>query len=258
MKMPSVERNCIVLNVEMCDLLMETFSALNEGILALSARSGEQSEPVPILLQLRSGFAESPAWFLIQAAEFDPEPLTVANLRVRDVYASERLGKALLELMASEQWFDRNPQGAYSLTPTGHTVLTRIKETPRKLLNQLEQLPAGDVARLASLLGRIIKASKSSPTPPGTWCLTHSRNRAPAEDDPAVVQLYQYFSDFNAFRDDAHMAAWQAQDVGGYLWEAFALVCSGTANSAATVFDQLAHRGYSRSEYAVALAALTR
>jgi hypothetical protein len=75
----------------------------------------------------------------------------------------------------------------------------------------------------------------------------------PADD---LAQLN--FSDFNAFRDDAHMAAWQSYQLDGYVWEAFALVCDGQANSAATLFEQLAYRGYSCGEYAAALETLTR
>ena len=85
-----------------------------------------------------------------------------------------------------------------------------------------------------------------------------ARRRAPADHDPALLRIAQYFSDFNAFRDDAHMAAWQSQQLDGYLWEAFALVCDGEADSAAALFEQLAYRGYSFGEYAAALEILTR
>ena len=82
------------------------------------ARLPEPPPPRHPLLQLRAGLAESPGWFLVQAAEFDPEPLTVAALRVRDIYASERIVQALLELMAGEQWFDRQGE-VYTLTEHG-------------------------------------------------------------------------------------------------------------------------------------------
>ena len=44
----------------------------------------------------------------------------------------------------------------------------------------------------------------------------------------------------------------------GQAWEAFALVCEGQTDSADTLFGQLAHRGYSRAEYAAALDELAR
>src|SRR5215213_3454390 len=105
-----------MLDATFYNLLMEAFDAIYS---AGSARIPTPGEPEPAILQLRAGLAESPGWFLIQAAEFDPEPLTVTNLRVRDIYASERIVQALLDLMASEGWLDRSAQDAYALTAKG-------------------------------------------------------------------------------------------------------------------------------------------
>ena len=67
------------------------------------------------------------------------------------------------------------------------------------------------------------------------------------------MRLLQYMDDFNAFRDDAHMATWGLYGVTGQEWEAFAIVYDGTADTAEVIFDKLSHRGYSRSEYTAAL-----
>jgi hypothetical protein len=244
-----------MLDVTFYNLLMEAFDALYS---AGSSRGGTPDEPTPAILQLRAGLAESPGWFLIQAAEFDPEPLTVANLRVRDVYASERIVRALLELMASEEWLDRSAHDTYALTAKGRAVLERRLQRRRELTDVPMPLPADEIDRIATLLGRLIDTSLAAPVPPGSWCLAHSRRRAPAQGAPALLRIAQYFSDFNAFRDDAHMAAWQSYTLDGYVWEAFTLVCAGEADSAASLFEQLAYRGYSCGEYAAALELLTR
>jgi hypothetical protein len=243
-----------MLDAKFYNLLMEAFDALYSA----GSQTDTPAEPLPAILQLRAGLAESPGWFLIQAAEFDPEPLTVANLRVRDVYASERLVQALLELMASEQWLDRSTQDTYALTDKGRAALHSRLQRRQELIDHLPPLPGGAVDRLAALLGQLIDASLAAPVPPGSWCLAHSRRRAPAHAAPALLRIAQYFSDFNAFRDDAHMAAWQSYKLEGYVWEAFALICAGEAESAASVFANLAYRGYSCAEYAAALEALAR
>jgi hypothetical protein len=242
-----------MLDVEFYNLLMDAFDALYSA-----GSTGTPEEPQPAILQLRAGLAESPGWFLIQAAEFDPDPLAVANLRVRDVYASERLVQALLELMASEQWLDRSAQGTYALTAKGRAALQRRLQRRHELAVERLPVPVGEVDRIAALLGRLIEASMAAPVPPGSWCLAHSRRRAPAQEAPVLARIAQYFSDFNAFRDDAHMAAWQSYTLDGYVWEAFSLVFAGAADSAASVFAQLAHRGYSCDEYAAALEVLAR
>lgn len=236
------------------DLLMDAAGAIYAVLAA--ARASEAASSPPPILQLRGGLAESPGWFLLQAAEFDPEPLTVAGLRVRDIYASERIVAALLDLLASEGWLDRDLAGAYALTAAGRTVLDTILARRQRLIAHTELLQPQDLDRLAELLGRIVTASLAVPDPPGVWCLAHSRRRAPPPDAPVLAILLQLFEDLNAFRDDSHMAAWQPLGVTGHAWEAFAHVAGDQAATPADLFRTLAYRGYSEREYADALGAL--
>lgn len=238
-----------MLDSELYDLTQSLGGALAAAMGAVRKHDSDQPAPPPIL-QLRAGYAESPGWFLVQAAEFDPEPLTVEKLRVRDIYASESLVAALLEIMASEGWLDRRGS-AYFLTPKGHAMGQRILENRRRWMAGVV-LPAG-ATELSQQLGDLINRSLQAPEPPGTWCLAHSRNRAPAADAGPLHQLWHTVSDFNAFRDDAHMAAWRPLDLEGYEWEAFSLVAGEQAVTAERVYSQLAHRGYSVSDYASAL-----
>src|SRR5215208_3631377 len=117
-----MERAIPVLDAEFYDLTQDLGGAIFGAMLGAQTQAGTPPEPPP-LLQVRRGLAEAPAWYLIQAAEFDPAPLTVASLRVRDVYASERIVAALLEMMASEKWLDRSAAGEYHLMTEGRAVL---------------------------------------------------------------------------------------------------------------------------------------
>ena len=229
------------------------------GPLVLAARAAGDAAPVPppVLLQLRAGLAESPGWFLVQAEEFDPVPLSVENLRMRDIYASERIVQALLELMASEQWL-RREGGAYYLTDAGRTLRQKAVQRLLDGFARVESLPVADLERLARHFDRLITASLQSAQPPGVWSLAHSRRRAPAGDAPLLAHIFQYVADFNAFRDDAHMAAWQPLQLDGRTWECFALVASGAAASADEIFRQIPHRGYASEDYAAALADLAQ
>jgi len=182
----------------------------------------------------------------------------VTRLRVRDIYASEGIVAALLELLACERYLDHDGRGAYALAVDGRATLARIRERRHGLLAGLEPLPAEEVTRIAAWLDLLIDACLRSGTPPGTWCLAHSRNRAPGAESGPLIRIVQYLDDMNAFRDDAHMAAWQPLGVGGHAWEAFAIVCAGAADSAEAVFATLTHRGYPRSAYATALDGLAR
>ncbi len=50
---------------------------------ALIQKMERPTDPPPPLLQLRRGRAEAPAWFLVQALEFDPEPISVETPATR-------------------------------------------------------------------------------------------------------------------------------------------------------------------------------
>ncbi len=220
-----------------------------------------QTAPLPpvtdsIVYQLRRGYAESPGWLLTQAQEFDPEPLSVERFRVRAVWSSERIVAGLLDLMVGEKWLDRRGED-YWLTETGRSLIQALAERRAQILDPVqEKVSYEDCIRLEGLCRRVLDASLNSAEPPGKWSLAHSRKRDPADDQPIIYKLFQYGADFNAYRDDAHMAAFKPLNVPAYEWEAFSLIWQGGANSAEGIFDQLPHRGYSRTEYMTALSDL--
>lgn len=57
--------------------------AFNTYQASLSEDAKNNQPPPHPLMQIRRGYAESPAWMMIQAKEFDPEPLTVEKLMIR-------------------------------------------------------------------------------------------------------------------------------------------------------------------------------
>jgi hypothetical protein len=242
-------------NAALYDMTQNLQGQLFQTAQALAPAPTTPSTPSP-LLQLRRGLAESPAWLMVQAVEFEPEPLSVERLRVRAIWSSERVIAALLELMASEKWLARIGE-EYHLLPEGQRIKAQMSERTNRLLAPLETaVQTTDVHRLETLLARIIENALHSETPPGVWCLQHSRRRAPSDNSHPLRKIFQYCADLNAFRDDSHMAAWRPYDVSGAAWEAFNTVVNDLARNADDVFDQLAYRGYSRQDYAEALQTL--
>ena len=110
-----------------------------------------------------------------------------------------------------------------------------------------------ELVPLENLMRRVLDLAMASTFPPGNWCLAHSRRRAPVDNAPIMHKLFQFAADFNAYRDDAHMAAFQPLGVSAFEWETFGLVWQGTASSAETIFNALPHRGYAKMDYAAAL-----
>ena len=233
------------------------FRAAYQHYLVSLEEEGRDRPTLPQILQLRGGYAESPAWIMVQVAEFLPEPLTVERFRRRAVYSAPRLIHGFLELLASEKYLDRIGD-EYHVTDAGCEVIENMTLRRTSILTGFEPLPQSDLDRLENLMHRVIDASLQADDPPGTWCLEHSRNRAPTESAPALIKLVRYCADLNAFRDDCHMAAYRRHDLDGRTWEAFNYVNQGTAKTSAELFDQLAYRGFSRNEWGQSLNVLVQ
>ena len=68
-----------------------------------------------------------------------------------------------------------------------------------------------------------------------------------------MVRIDQYLSDLAAFRDDAHLAAWQSHSIEGHIWEAFTYLWRGEVTTLAGLYHKLERRGNSQDEYKQAL-----
>lgn len=204
------------------------------------------------IMNLKRGYAESPSWILVQALEFTPEALTVERFRKRAVYSAPRLTEGLLELMASEQYFDRIGD-EYHLTEKGQAEADKIRNFRLTVFEGFEPITSDEINKAVKYLEHIIDKSLKADNPPGTWCLAHSRNRAPDGSAPPLAKLIQFSSDFNSFRDDAHMAAFGAHQVEGYVWEAFSYIKSELAQNASELYEKLAYRGFYTEDWQAAL-----
>jgi len=230
-------------------LVQRAFTAYQE--------QSDETTPTPSpLFQLRQGYAESPGWVMVQVLEFDPEPLTVDVFRQRAVYSAPGIVAAMLELLASEKLLHRQNNSAYRLADAGRDYLENRRQFVQQVLAYSPD--ASEIEPIAKILAKIIEASLQSGQGDAVWCLAHSRRRAPATNRPSIEQILQYMQDFNAFRDDAHMAAYRMCEVSGEVWEAFAFVVGDKANDAVSLFDQLAYRGFSVLEWQQALEDLVK
>ncbi len=219
---------------------------------SLSEKEATQPPTPPLLMQLRRGYAESPGWMLVQMFEFDPEALTVEKFRRRAVYSAPKLSEAILEFMVSARWIDRNGE-QYVLTEHGRSLWEESNQRRKKILANFDAVPQDEMEHMAKLMQRIIDASMVHTTIPSVWCLYHSRRRAIWYDNDPTEQIIQLCSDFNAFRDDAHMSAYAPYNITGHVWEALSHVCNGLASSATDLFDKLHYRGYTINEWQQAL-----
>jgi hypothetical protein len=194
-------------------------------------------------------------WYgwLMAARIFEPEPISAARLHVRAAYTAPAKLEAALAKGAALGLLESQRPGEYSLTDAGRAGVQCLIDTARAAMSKLQPLPQAELLRLAGLLDRLVEACLGAPEPPGKWCLRIERHYDPGPNAPVMHRLDQYLSDLLAYRDDAHLAAWQRRDVNGHAWEAFSLVFRSPALTLDEVSEKLARRGYSEGDYALAL-----
>lgn len=199
------------------------------------------------------GMERRTIWLLLAALTLEPEPVSPALLRVRTPYAADDAFAEPTETLAEGGWLAPAGEGAYRLTDAGRQAVHDILEVAYAAMGTLEPLPPADMERLAGLLLQLVEASVAAPEPPGTWCIQGSRRTDPGVDAHPMVQIDQYMTDLNAYRDDAHLATWQPLDVSGEAWEALTFVWREGAKTAEDLATRLEYRGHTQASYAKTL-----
>jgi hypothetical protein len=195
--------------------------------------------------------AERGVWgLLISALTFEPETISNTKLQRRNPYQNYT---RLLADASGQGFFDIQEKGIYRLTDLGRSVGNEIILAAYARMQTFEPMRVEQMHFLSILLRQLVMASHTSPEPPGKWCLTHARRLDPGQNAPLIIQVDQYLSDLAAYRDDAHLAAWQPLDFDGPTWEAFTLLWQGEGDNLDTLVEKLSYRRFSRKVYTKAL-----
>lgn len=201
-----------------------------------------------------------PEWYgwLLPALAFEPESISATRLRVRSPYTSARLHDERLAKAAKQGFLAQVVEEEYRLTELGRHAAQRVVEAAYAKMATLQPIASAELERLANLLHRLVRSSLTAPEPPGKWCIIHSRRTDPGDNASVVARIDQYLTDLGAYRDDAHLAAWQPYNVDGYAWEAFTYLWRGEATTLEDLHQKLGRRGYSRDDYRRALEGLIK
>lgn len=188
---------------------------------------------------------------LLAALTFEPESSTPAKLQVRGPYTAATAYLERLVFAAEKGYLVETAPETFHLTPWGQAEVERAVVDGRTAMAAADPLPLWAVQPLVRLLDRLIYASLETPPPPDTWSISLSLKLMPAEQPP-LPYIEQAISCLFAYRDDAHLAAWQPSGLSATALEVLTLLWRGEADSLETVCRQLQRRGYPCRVYAKA------
>ncbi len=195
---------------------------------------------------------------LLSARSYEPEPLSPDRFNRRTPYASTDSTWALLPVqeLAERDLLAAQADGSYRLTAGGRAVIARLLKEFYAGLAGIEQTieptcPAADLDRTATLLEKIVTASFTAPIE--KWSLMTTHHLAFNAEVTVLARIDQALDDLTAFRDDAHLAAWQPHHIAGQAWELFTFLWRGEVKNADEMAEKAAARGHSREAYQSAL-----
>jgi len=171
---------------------------------------------------------------------------------VRGPYTSTDAYMQRLEQVAAKGFLKPTEPGAFSLTERGHELVQRYIAFARQEMVAADPLTAAESQRMSTLFDRLVQASLNTEPPPDTWSIRLSYKLMP-DAEPPMPFIEQAISCLAAYRDDAHLAAWQRSGLSAMALETLTMLWAGDASSLDDLCHKLAHRGHDCRVYVTVL-----
>lgn len=196
---------------------------------------------------------DATVWILLLGA-LTPEPQTLSASRyqARNPYSAANGYVTRLAPAVEKGYLEEVEDGELHLTETGRSETQRFIDEVRKAMAAADPLQRAPAGQLTALLRRLMGMSLATPPPPSTLSIRFSLKLLPAQDPP-LPYIEQAISCLAAYRDDAHLAAWQPSGLSATALESLTLLWRGEVGSLDTLVDKLARRGHPRQVYAQSL-----
>jgi hypothetical protein len=221
---------------------------------ALSALT-DRYEPSAEICCAEHGLNRREWGLLLAVYTFEPEEATPAHLMVRGPYTSADTYLQRLRGLAEKKLLEEIDSGRFRMTDESRKTMLKIAEDIREVMAHFDPLPPSDSGRLAILLDRIVQASMSTPPPPDTWSISLSYKLLPALNPPMPF-TEQALSCLSAYRDDAHLAAWQRSGLSAMALESLTMLWRGEITTLDDLCKKLTHRGHPCQVYVTVLGEL--
>ena len=189
---------------------------------------------------------------------YDPDPISTSVIQHQTPYTNAGIFIPRLDEAAQRGWLSTLPGDVYQITSQGRAAVESVLSAAYNSMAGLTPLSNSDLMQTRNYLWRLVERCLQIDAPTIKHNLLMSRRGDPGEHVAEIVRVEQFLTDLNAFRDDAHLAAWDIYHVNAPTWEVFTLLWRGEATNLDELCESLAERGHLRSTYAAALQGLVR
>jgi DNA-binding PadR family transcriptional regulator len=182
-----------------------------------------------------------------------PGVLTEAIFLKRAPYNNPEAIRETLRDAIKAGYLEEVEGGEYKPSQKGRDAIEFVHEKFYDHINGVNQFPAEKMQQLARLLGDLVESVRKAELSSGILSFELVHGGHPEVEAGTLAQVDQFLDDLNAFRDDAHIAAWSPTGVSGQVWEALTFVWNGQAKTAEELVENLPYRNYTEEEFSMAL-----
>jgi len=199
-----------------------------------------------------------PAYFITlwQGLGLEPSPISAPNFHRRAPYITLQALEERFENMATDGFLAlTGSSGQYRITPAGREACLAVDNIFTAELSQIELLSENSLSQLVESLAGIVERSAAQEDETDKWNINTSRHSHRGDEVANQVKLDEYLDDLNAFRDDAHLAAYalHAPGLSGQALEAYTFLWRDGLNTAAALQERLAFRRHDETIFVAAL-----
>ena len=192
-------------------------------------------------------------WFTWVAAIwlFGSEPITTAKFMRMFPYGLARLNEERFVSAVQQEYLILDKENGYSPTENGINAARKIWRQAGDSLASLKPMPEENLQRVLDYLERLVEASLTTPQPPSHFYLSHKKKNY--QQFGTIYPLENFivlFGELAAYRDDIHIAAWQAHQIEGHAWDMFDKIYGGETLTIDGLYEKLKGRGLPQAIYA--------
>lgn len=178
----------------------------------------------PAMDKAADEFALDPDYFTWVTAVwlFGSETITTAKYMRMFPYGLTRVNEERFASAAQKGYLVSDGKGGYTHTEEGLRVTQKLWRAAGDSLANLNPIPSENLQRLYSYFDRLIEVSLAAPEPPSHFYISHKHdNYGRYGTERPLEDFVVRFGALSAYRDDAHIAAWQMLGIEGHVWDIF-------------------------------------
>lgn len=192
------------------------------------------------------------------ALEYEPDTVSAKKLRIRTPYANLPVMERRYQEFADSGVLIPQGDGEYYVEPKARVLVKKFILEIEKIIAEIEVLSPAELYPLEIALHKVVRAMLAS-THPKPYAVRLNHNSNPSIGANSILKISQYLTDLSAWRDDAHLGAWQHHNIEGIEWESFTFIWQGERTTATAICELRGeNRGYTIEDYATAITALAK